>query len=174
MDQLVDMRAGHFISAASLSNLPHGGNKVPCFGDNGIRGYVDRKTHSGDYVLIGRQGALCGNVHRIEGDFYATEHAVVAKPRDGVNKDWLFHFLTKMNLNQYATKSAQPGLSVERISRLVVPLPSVGEQVKTARTLDSFDSLITNLSAGLPAELNARRQQYEYYRDRLLTFEEAA
>ena len=174
MDQIVDMRAGQFISATSLSKFPNGENSVPCFGGNGIRGYLDRKSHNGDYLLIGRQGALCGNVHRIVGDFYATEHAVVAKPRDGVNIDWLFHLLTKMNLNQYATKSAQPGLSVERISRVLLPLPAVSEQENTAEILDSFDLLISDLSVGLPAELDARRKQYEYYRDKLLKFEEAA
>lgn len=174
MDQLVDMRAGQFVSATSLSKFSHGDYKVPCFGGNGIRGYLDHKSHTGGYLLIGRQGALCGNVHRIGGDFYATEHAVAAKPRDGVNLDWLFHLLTKMNLNQYATKSAQPGLSVDRISRVLLPLPSVAEQEKTAEILDSFDSMISNLSVGLPAELSERRKQYEYYRDKLLTFEEAA
>ncbi len=82
--------------------------------------------------------------------------------------------LTHMNLNQYASKSAQPGLAVGKLEELAVPVPSRGEQERIAIILDKFDVLVNDISEGLPAEIAARRQQYEYYRDQLLSFREAA
>ena len=58
--------------------------------------------------------------------------------------------------------------------QVLVPLPDLDVQRSVADLLDKFDALVNDLSVGLPAELNARRKQYEYYRDKLLTFEEAA
>lgn len=63
-------------------------------------------------------------------------------------------------------------LTVGIIKAFLIPLPPLGEQKQIASVLDKFDSLVNDLSIGLPAELEARRKQYEYYRDRLLTFEE--
>lgn len=107
------------------------------------------------------------------GKFYATEHAVVNEPSVGFDIDWAYHLLTLMNLNQYASKSAQPGLAVGKLAELSVPMPCLAEQERVGRLLDQFDALVNDLSVGLPAELIARRQQYEYYRDKLLTFDPA-
>lgn len=79
-----------------------------------------------------------------------------------------------MNLNQYASKSAQPGLAVSKLNQLVVDVPSFDEQLHIGSVLDKFDALVNDLSIGLPAELAARRKQYEYYRDKLLTFRDVA
>jgi type I restriction enzyme S subunit len=174
LGEVFEMKAGQFVSASDISRESLLGQAIPCFGGNGLRGYVDRQTHDGLHLLIGRQGALCGNVHRHRGALFATEHAVVVVPRVEVDLDWAFHLLTSMKLNQYATKSAQPGLSVGRIAQLRIPLPEIGEQQRTARALDTLDLMTSDLAVGLPAELAARRSQYEYYRDRLLAFEEAA
>jgi type I restriction enzyme S subunit len=65
-------------------------------------------------------------------------------------------------------------VSKRRLAKIAVPVPGPDEQRRIAGILDKFDSLVNDLSVGLPAELRARRTQYEYYRDRLLTFEEAA
>lgn len=174
LDELFDLRAGKFIAASKIVPTSNSVHSIPCFGGGGLRGYVREPNQQGDLVLIGRQGALCGNVKRASGEFYATEHSVVVTPLDGVDIRWAFHLLTNMNLNQYASKSAQPGLAVGTLNRLVVEVPSLDEQLRVGSILDKFDSLVNDLSLGLPAELAARRKQYEYYRDRLLTFEEAA
>jgi restriction endonuclease S subunit len=124
---------------------------------------VSNATHDGSFVLIGRQGALCGNVKRTSGAFFATEHAVVCSPHIKVDINWAFHFMDKMNLNQYATKSAQPGLAVGNLERISIPFPPFEVQQAIARVLDLFQSL--------EAELEARRRQYAHYRDALLSFD---
>ena len=82
--------------------------------------------------------------------------------------------MTVMNLNQYASKSAQPGLAVGNLASLKILVPPLEEQARIVAILDKFDALVNDLTFGLPAEIAARRQQYEHYRDRLLTFKEAA
>lgn len=173
LGELLELKAGKFIAAAEISAERGDTNAYPCFGGNGIRGFVPTWSHEGDRVLIGRQGALSGNVRRANGRFYATEHAVVATPREALDTSWLFHALTSMDLNQYVSKGAQPGLAVSTINAVPIEVPTLQEQIEIGETLDKFDALVNDLSIGLPAELAARRKQYEYYRDKLLTFEEA-
>ena len=96
------------------------------------------------------------------------------EPTPDVDTDWAFHKLTFMNLNQYVSQGAQPGLAVGTLKSLAVNVPSLDSQRRAAAALDRFDALVGDLSVGLPAELAARRKQYEHYRDRLLTFEEAS
>ncbi len=174
MESMTKMRAGEHIQATQISTVLNDERIYPCYGGNGVRGFVEKYSHDGAYLLIGRQGALCGNLKRVHGRFYATEHAVVVSTIQDINVDWAFHMLTFMNLNQYASKSAQPGLAVGRLGKLSVPVPPLEEQVRIASILDKFDALVNDLSSGLPAEIAARRQQYEYYRDKLLTFQEIA
>lgn len=164
------MRAGQHISANKIMQESSADYAYPCFGGNGIRGFVNKNSHDGSHLLIGRQGALCGNVQRMHGKFYATEHAVVVTARDTVNIDWAFHMLTLMNLNQYASKSAQPGLAVGKLESLRIPIPSLAEQARIVAILDKFDTLTNSISHGLPREIALRQQQYEYYREQLLTF----
>ena len=78
-----------------------------------------------------------------------------------------------MNLNQYKTAGAQPGLSVAKLEKIMVPIPPLAEQTRIVAILDRFDALCNDLTSGLPAEIEARRKQYAYYRDKLLTFKEA-
>ncbi len=162
------MKAGRFIAATEIAEQPDKASRYPCFGGNGIRGYVSASTHDGSFLLIGRQGALCGNVKRTTGRFFATEHAVVCSPRVEVNVDWAFHILNMMNLNQYATKSAQPGLAFGYLEPFRVPFPPVEVQAAIARVLDLFQSLEAELEAELGAELEARGRQYAMYRSALL------
>lgn len=173
LGEIFQMRAGNHIKAAEISEAPTDDKPYPCYGGNGLRGYVSDYNYGQDVLLIGRQGALCGNVHRAEGRIYATEHAVVVTSSQAVDMSWAFHKLTHMNLNQYKSKSAQPGLAVGKIKNLLVPGVPVSKQRHVGKVLDRFEDLTTSLTIGLPAEIEARRKQYEYYRDRLLTFEEA-
>ena len=172
LGDVCNMKAGKFISAMEISEKQTESTPIPCYGGNGIRGYVSKGNHNGEYPLIGRQGALCGNVNYAAGDFYATEHAVVVKTKGRFDQRYLFYLLTAMNLNQFKSQGAQPGLSVKRLEELMVPVPPLPEQRRIVAILDRFDTLCNDLTSGLPAEIAARQKQYEYYRDKLLTFPE--
>ena len=168
--KFAELKAGKAIKSEELGEKKDDEHRYPCFGGNGIRGYIGRMSHSGDYAIIGRQGALCGCVNWASGDFYATEHAVVCKPLGKVISRYVYYLFATANLNQYKSQGAQPGLSVQRLNELTFPIPSLAEQQRIVSILDRFDALTNDLTQGLPAEIEARQQQYEYYRERLLTF----
>ena len=137
------MQAGKFVPAAEIyGELTDG--FYPCYGGNGLRGYTKTFTHDGKYPLIGRQGALCGNINVGNGKFHATEHAVVTTPISRINVDWLFYVLDLLNLNRFATGQAQPGLSVDVLEKVECAAPKAeGEQKKIADCLTSIDGLIS-------------------------------
>ena len=132
------MASGNAITAKSIE--PKG--KYPVYGGNGLRGFTFDNTHDGTFVLVGRQGALCGNVHVVNGKFWASEHAVVATARSGHDANWLGATLEIMNLRQHSIAAAQPGLAVERVLNLWLPVPSGPEQTAIARFLDHMDRRI--------------------------------
>ncbi len=168
LGEVCEMKAGKSISASDISSISSEENAYPCFGGNGSRGYVNSYSHNGKYSIIGRQGALCGNVCFAEGKFYATEHAVVVKQGVQFIARFLYHLLLSMNLNQYATGGAQPGLAVSNLEKIKIPIPPLSIQEEIMENLDTFSSL----EAELEAELEVRKNQYEYYRKELLTFGE--
>lgn len=135
------LKAGKFVSANDISPEYNKG-LYPCFGGNGIRGYVADYTHDGEFLLIGRQGALCGNVNLASGKFHATEHAVVVQPKIEMNVHWLYYALNAMNLGQYATGAAQPGLAVSKLETLSIEIPNISEQNKIAQTLYKVEQLV--------------------------------
>lgn len=170
LGEVCEMKAGLHISAEHIKGIVDNEYIYPCFGGNGIRGYVKYFSHEGDFPIIGRQGALCGCVSYAKGKFYATEHAVVVKPNQGYNARYLFHMLTFADLNQYKSQGAQPGLAVGNLNVLSFPLPPLPEQARIVSILDKFEALTTSLSDGIPAEQQAQQKRYEYYRDLLLNF----
>lgn len=109
----------------------------PVFGGNGIRGFTSDFNNEGEYVLIGRQGALCGNINYTYDKFWVTEHAVVCYPLKFLAIFWLGELLRTMNLNRYNVSAAQPGLAIERIKELLAPVPPIHEQVAIAAWLDN-------------------------------------
>lgn len=139
------MKSGEAITAERLRDT----HPFPCYGGNGLRGYADSFTHDGHFALIGRQGALCGNVVMACGKFFASEHAVVVAPIDGVDIVWLQYVLIRMNLNQYSESSAQPGLAVERLLQLELLVPEPAEQAAIAQALSEIDREITAFESRL-------------------------
>ena len=135
---LYSMQSGVGITAEAIESV----GKFPVYGGNGLRGYASRYSHGGEFALIGRQGALCGNVHISRGRFWASEHAVVATLRPGHVLDWFGAILQAMNLNQYSIAAAQPGLAVERILNLWIPVPPPGEQAVIATRIEQQTAAI--------------------------------
>jgi type I restriction enzyme S subunit len=141
LGDVCELKAGKFISASEIKNCYDAG-LFPCYGGNGIRGYVEIFTHEGEYPLIGRQGALCGNIQYAHGKFYATEHAIVTRPKTDLDIQWLCYKLKELNLNKYAVGAAQPGLTVEKLNNIPLSLPPLHIQQKIADILNRTATLI--------------------------------
>ena len=142
LDELCSMKSGETITSTSIDEH----SEFPCYGGNGLRGFTSRFTHEGRYALIGRQGALCGNVLQVSGKFFASEHAIVATSCKDIDIKWLSIVFDRMNLNQYSESSAQPGLSVIRLLKLQAIAPQTkAEQEAIAEVLSDADALIESL-----------------------------
>ena len=142
------MHAGKNIVASEISSNADETYRYKCIGGNGLRGYVQQFNTEGSFPIIGRQGALCGNINYVEGRFYATEHAVVVDTFCKTNVKWAFYFLIKLNLNQYATATAQPGLSVNTICDVQIPLPPLTEQQRIVAEIERWFALIDTVEQG--------------------------
>ena len=130
------MQAGKNISSSKIFAEYSDSHPYRCVGGNGHRGYTDSYNTSGHYSIVGRQGALCGCLNIEKGDFYATEHAVVVDTYDIVPTTFIYYFLTALNLNQYATATAQPGLAVSNIIEVMFPLPPIQEQQRIVEQIE--------------------------------------
>ena len=115
----------------------------PVYGGNGLRGYTSTYNHDGEYALIGRQGALCGNMNYSAGKAYFTEHAVVVKADENNDTSFLYYMLDTMNLGQYSDQSAQPGLAVNKLVKLENSFPKKEEQQQIGTYFRSLDDLVT-------------------------------
>ena len=115
----------------------------PVYGGNGLRGYTSTYNHDGEYALIGRQGALCGNMNYSVGKAYFTEHAVVVKADENNDTRFLYYMLDTMNLGQYSDQSAQPGLAVNKLVKLENQFPMKEEQQRIGWYFSNIDHLIT-------------------------------
>ena len=157
---LCHMQSGDAITAMSIDTA----GKYPVFGGNGIRGYASQYTHDGTFILIGRQGALCGNVHIARGRFWASEHAVVTTLHRNYVIEWFGAALETMDLNQYSIAAAQPGLSVDRVLNLWVQVPPAQEQTAIAQFLGKRTEKIQKGFASLQREIALLQE----YRTRLI------
>ena len=134
-----EFQSGEFIAANEIVET----GAYPVYGGNGLRGYTNRYNHEGFFVLIGRQGALCGNIKSADGKAYFTEHAVVVKANSEHDTRFLVYLLGRMNLGQYSGQSAQPGLAVGVLKELDSAFPLKAEQARIGSFFRDLDDLIT-------------------------------
>ena len=131
LDELFLLKAGITTAPSDILSYMNSSHKYLCYGGNGVRGYVKYFSYSGIFPLIGRQGALCGNVQLAQGDFHATEHAILVKPLvEYVDEIWSYYALSALNLFRYHTGAAQPGISVKTLNNILLPIPILSEQKK--------------------------------------------
>lgn len=148
LGEICSLKAGKAIKASELSdNIAP--SLFPCYGGNGVRGYINKYSHAESYPIVGRQGALCGNVNFAEAPFYATEHAVVVKPIKNINSKWLFFQLKAMRLNQYAHGVAQPGLAVQDLEPLDCILPPLSLQQSFVEKIEAIEQQKARISQSI-------------------------
>ena len=153
----VEFKSGDFISASDIAE----NEAYPVYGGNGLRGFTNHYNHDGEYALIGRQGALCGNVNYAVGKSYFTEHAVAVRANKTNQTRFLYYLFSTMNLGQYSGQSAQPGLAVGNLVELENVVPSKPEQEKIASFLSSLDHLITLHQRELEKLQNIKKSMLE-------------
>ena len=151
--------------------------EIPYYGASGIVDYVRDYIFDGDYLLISEDGAnlLARSTpiaFSISGKTWVNNHAHVLKFDDYATRRYVELYLNSIDLSYYISGAAQPKLNQKNLNRIEIPLPPLSEQNRIVSILDRFDTLCNDITTGLPAEIEARKKQYEYYRDKLLTFPE--
>lgn len=157
-------------SGKSKSRATEG--KYPVYGSTGIIAKTETAMYFKDNILVARVGANAGYVHMAHGEYDVSDNTLIINVLDNYNQKYVFYLLENLNLHQYAKGGGQPLVTAGEIKKLEIRMPNQKEQQKVVEILDRFDALCNDLSEGLPAEIEARQKQYEYYRNKLLTFKE--
>lgn len=149
--------------------------QIPYYGASGIVDYVKDYLFDGDYLLVSEDGAnLLTRTYpiafSIHGKTWVNNHAHVIEFKERATRKYVEYYLNSIDLSPWISAGAQPKLTQDSLNKLTIPVPPLAEQQRIVSILDRFDTLTTDLTHGLPAEMEKRRQQYEFYRDKLLTF----
>ena len=147
----------------------------PYYGASGIVDYVSSYIFDGNYLLISEDGAnlLARNtpiVFSISGKNWVNNHAHVLKFQNMFTQKYIEYYINMIDVSQYVSGGAQPKLNQENLNKILIPIPPLPEQQRIVSILDKFETLVNDLSQGLPAEIAAVQEQYEYYRNKLLLF----
>lgn len=142
----------------------------PIYGSTGIIAFSDSFVYDKKQMLIARVGANAGFVHIADGKYDVSDNTLIFDIKRDFNFSYIYYLLTEMHLNKFAKGGGQPLITANVIKKQKVPIPPLSEQERIVSILDRFEALTTDLQSGLPAEIEARRKQYEYYREKLLSF----
>ena len=151
--------------------------KYPYYGASGIVDYVSDYIFDGDYLLVSEDGAnllarTTPIAFSISGKNWVNNHAHVLKFDTYELRRYVEIYLNSIDLSKFISGGAQPKLNQENLNKIVLLIPKEEKVKDIVNILDRFDTLCNDLSTGLPAEIEARQKQYEYYRDKLLSFKE--
>lgn len=175
LGKIVDVKTGSAVSKKAIQEDP-GPYPVINSGRDPL-GFIGKFNTDGAPIGVTSRGAGVGSITWCGGRYFRgnLNYGVTIRDEDQVNVRFLYHTLQYLQpqIKELCSFQGIPALNKVNLEKLIVPLPSRIAQARTAEMLDKFDALVNDLSVGLPAELAARRKQYEYYRDKLLTFEEA-
>jgi type I restriction enzyme S subunit len=126
------------------------------------------------FAIAGATIGKCAVVEQIILPANTNQALAIIRLGEGINVKFVFYCLQTTAMKEYIAKynkaSAQPNLNLQQISDFRIPFPPLTEQTRIVSILDKFDALTNSISAGLPREIELRQQQYEYYRDLLLSF----
>lgn len=146
--------------------------EYPVYGSTGIIAQTTEYCYNIAKILIARVGANAGFVHIASGKYDVTDNTLIIDLKDDVNMKYIYYYLQNYNLNKIAKGGGQSLITAGQVKDLEINIPSLEEQQRIVNILDRFDKLVNDISEGLPAEIESRRKQYEYYRNKLLSFEE--
>ncbi|MCW6664641.1 restriction endonuclease subunit S [Aerococcaceae bacterium NML191219] len=151
-------------------SIPKG--KIPVYGSGGEMGeFVERFSYNKPTVLIPRKGSI-SNLFYLETPFWNVDTIYYTEiDSSQVMPKYLYYFLLTQDLDSMATNPTRPSLTQSIIDKIKLPVPPLHIQEKIVEVLDNFDKVCNDLNIGLPKEIEQRQQQYEYYRDLLLTFD---
>ncbi|WP_231245802.1 restriction endonuclease subunit S [Helicobacter pylori] len=146
----------------------------PYYGANGIQDYIDSYIFDGDFVLVGEDGSVINKdntpvVNWASGKIWVNNHAHVLQTKNELKLKFLYFYLQTIDVS-YCVAGTPPKINQENLKQITIPIPPLEIQQEIVKILDQFSILTTDLLAGIPAEIEARKKQYEYYREKLLTF----
>ena len=151
------------------SSLRISGN-IPYYGANNIQDYVEGYTHDGEFVLIAEDGSASLENYSIQwavGKFWANNHVHVVNGKEKLNNRFLYHYLTNINFIPFLAGKERAKLTKAKLQQIPIPIPPLSVQTEIVRILDA----LTALTSELTSELILRQKQYEYYREKLLSFD---
>lgn len=172
LSELCEMNRGRVISKDYLRQ--HSG-EYPVYSsqtdNDGVFGMIDTYDYDCECLTWTTDGANAGEIFHRKGKFSITNVCGMLRVNESaINLRFLFHWLKKKAKEYVSEGMGNRKLMSNVMSMITVPIPPFKEQIKIAAILDKFDALVNDLTQGLPAELEARRKQYAYYRDKLLSF----
>lgn len=144
----------------------------PVYGSGGIMTYVDQYVYDQPTVLIPRKGSL-SNLFYVDSPFWNVDTIYFTEiDHDYLSSKYFYYLLQTKHLEELNTAGGVPSLTQSVLNKISLSIPNLKEQNQIVSILDNFESICNNLQSGLPAEIEARQKQYEFYRDKLLTFKE--
>ena len=134
--------------------------------------YIDKSNHKGEVVVVARSGASAGFVSYWNQPVFITDGFGYDADENTLIPKYLYYILKNMEkqFNDMKRGAGVPHISGDALLETKIPIISLSEQERIVAILDRFDTLCNDISEGLPAEIEARQKQYEYYRDKLLNF----
>lgn len=173
LGELCDISSGGDVPKGNWSKEKTEKYNVPIYSngvdDNGLYGYTDTPKITKNAVTIAGRGAGCGNSFIRREPYYPVIRLLSLVPNEKINVDYLYHCIQRIEFK--IPQGGIPQLTVSMVAKYKIPVPKKEVQEQIVSTLNNFETICTDLSIGLPAEIEARKKQYEYYRDKLLSFQ---
>lgn len=161
----------HYIKSGKNSVRNIVGN-YPVYASTGQIGFSDSYEYNHSQILVARVGAYAGKVYTATGKYDVTDNTLmISVDNNKINFQYLYYYLVNFGLNKLAKGAGQPLITGKQLKELKVPVPSIESQKEIVMFLDKLDIVSNDLNAGLPKEIELRQKQYEFYRDKLLSFD---